>query len=64
MSDTSINMTAAMDANDIQTVRRWRALDRVTVTLYSGQVGSGRTVGEAIAAAKQDLTFAKYARAA
>jgi len=63
MAESGINMTKAMDDNDIQVVRRWRALDRVTVTLYSGQVGSGRTVGEALSAAKLDMTFANRSAA-
>jgi hypothetical protein len=64
MSDTGINLTAIMEREGITDIKRWRIINRITVTLASGQVGSGRTVGEALAKAKQDMTFAKYGRAA
>lgn len=62
MSDTGINLTAIMEREGIENIRRYRAFGRICVTLETGQVGTGATVGEALAKAKQDMTFAKYHR--
>ncbi|SCY69779.1 hypothetical protein SAMN05660666_02533 [Novosphingobium aromaticivorans] len=64
MSDTGINLTAIMEREGITDVHHFKALGLFSVTLKTGQVGSGKTVGEALSKAKQDMTFAKYARAA
>lgn len=64
MSDLGINLTAIIQRDDIQLIRHAKPFGLFCVTLYNGQVGSGPTVGDALAKAKQDMSLAKYAVAA
>lgn len=59
MSDTGINLTAVARREGITNIRFYEAFDRVSVTLRTGQVGNAPTLAEAIAKAKQDMTFAR-----
>lgn len=49
----NIDLTAIMEREGINHVRRYRALGQWAVVLEDGRCGTGKTVGEALEAAKQ-----------
>lgn len=61
MSDLGINLTAIMERDDIQHIQRYKPFGLFCVTLYNGQVGTGKTVGEALAKAKADFRLVRAA---
>lgn len=49
----NIDLTAIFDAHGIRKVERYKGLGQFSVVLADGRCGAGKTVGEALANAKQ-----------